>query len=224
MSYLVLIVRSKMSEESEDKLATGFDRGVNYSDMKTKFINDYEKINTDISLLKEGKNYDSEKKRLFNKSIYVLISMIQLRNGSRISEACNAFSIFLAKGTAEKVIVKLAKSKTKKKDRVTGKEYYTKTRFRKILFPTNWIELKHVDELKEYLSDIKNLKIRIIGYLQRNFECNSHSLRYAFINHMLYHEKKEMAVVAKFVGHSDLNQLVRYTQNKETEKLFDVDI
>jgi integrase len=214
-----------MSDSEEHKIATGFDRGVDYLDMKSKLIADYNKINVDISLLDEAdKWYDSKKKRLFNKAIYALISMIQLSNGSRISEACLAFKLFLIKGTTDKVVVKLAKSKTRKTDKNTGEEYYTKTRYRKIQFPTSWITMKHTTDLTKYLEQMNYVKNCIINYLQRNYGCNTHSLRYAFINYMLYNQKKEMAVVAKFVGHSNMDQLVRYTQNKETDKLFDIDI
>ena len=40
---------------------------------------------------------------------------------------------------------------------------------------------------------------------------------------MLYEKKIEMPLVAKFVGHSSVGQLVRYTQLKNTNKLFDLD-
>jgi hypothetical protein len=41
---------------------------------------------------------------------------------------------------------------------------------------------------------------------------------------MLYVEKKEPSLIAKHVGHSSTAQIVRYTQRKESDKIFDMDI
>lgn len=217
-----------MTEIENEKPASGFDRGVDYKSMKQKFINEYEKLsNVYTSLDENDRWYRSKRKKVCNNIIYLLISMIQLSNGSRVSEAVNAFRLFLKQGLNEKVIVKIAKSKaTKIKD---GKQFTTKTRYRKIKFPNKWIDIDHIfnpglDILKEYADNILNLEKYTLNYMLRNHDCNTHSLRYAFINYMLYDQKKEMTIVAKFVGHSNIQQLIRYTQNKETDKLFDLDI
>ena len=57
-----------------------------------------------------------------------------------------------------------------------------------------------------------------------NFSCNTHSLRYAFINHMIYVENRPLPDIAKFVGHKNINQLVTYTQQKNCNKIFDLDV
>ena len=205
-----------------EKISTGYDRGVDYKEMKEKFIKDYDKLNDAIANLDTADRwYDSKKRKAFSRSIYTLIVMIQLANGSRISEACCAFKLFVEKGTEEKVIVKIAKSKSIKYK--NGKKYITPTRFRKMQFP-KWIEMKHSDQLQEYVNDMDNLPKRSLNHMLRNYDCNTHSLRYAFINYMLYDQKREMTAVAKFVGHTDIDQLIRYTQNKESDKLFDIDI
>jgi len=79
--------------------------------------------------------------------------------------------------------------------------------------------------IREFLNTYTgDLKRRTCDYLLRGFDCNTHSLRYACINYLLYDQKKEMAIVAKFVGHTGIAQLVRYTQLKESDKIFDLDI
>ncbi len=83
--------------------------------------------------------------------------------------------------------------------------------------------MQHTELLKTYFENINNLEHCVLNYMLRNFQCNTHSLRYAYINYMLYDKKQQMAIVAKFVGHSNLNQLMRYTQNKEVDKMFDID-
>jgi cobalamin biosynthesis Co2+ chelatase CbiK len=130
-----------------------------------------------------------------------------------------------SKDLDKNVTVKLAKSATKKyKD--DGSTYVTPTRYREVKFPTNWIDIKYQNDMKFYVEDIENnkLKKRVLDYLLKYHNCNTHSLRYAYINYMLYVKKKEMGLVAKIIGHSNLNQLVRYTQNKNAKEVFDMEI
>jgi hypothetical protein len=214
----------------DDKEQTGFDRGVDFNTMKDKLIKEYHTIITDRDQLDPNdKAYDSKKANLMRRQMYVVIAMIQLRNGSRISEAVEAFSLFMEpdRVVSEKVSVKIAKSKTLKYKKGTNEKYITKTRYRKMIYPVDWIDtnIPQVDDIRDYLENYEgNLKKRVLDYLLHKHQCNTHSLRYAFINHMLYEQKKEMALVAKFVGHSNVSQLVRYTQAKEADKLFNLDI
>jgi integrase len=163
--------------------------------------------------------------------------MIQLRNGSRISESINAFRKFINDGYKKKVIIKIAKSEgikyvlnkyDKEKKRV---KIITKPRYRKMMFPNSWIETDNLDELfvnlkktHEKLIYNTSLRLNITNYMSYHFNCNTHSLRYAFINYMIYDQKRPLNDVAKFVGHANTNQLVTYTQQKNCEQIFDLDI
>lgn len=207
----------------EEKLETGFDRGVDYSTMKQKLIDTYK---SQLKAIEDDKLLSAYDRRvLLNKQLYCITAMIQLCNGSRILEACKAIKLFFKnKNFDEKILVKLAKSEcTKTNDE--GEEYTTKARFRKMKFPSTWIEFQLTDSLTDALDKIKirNLKQRVLDWLHKYHDCNTHSLRYAFINFMLYKKKQEMGVVAKFVGHSNLNQLVRYSQQIQAEKMFLLD-
>lgn len=212
--------KSDSEDEQEEKkvvkkLVSGFDRGVTFLTIKEQLIKEHKNMMANIN--DKVKN-DKPIKVLTNKIIYLTIAQIQLANGSRISEAIDAIKEFIENGTKEKVIVKLAKSHTVKV--INGKTVETKTRYRNIAYP-NWWPL-NTSLIKD--SDSLNndtLRMSSFHYLHKNFKCNTHSLRYAFINHMIYHEKKEPALIAKFVGHSNLNQIIRYTQHVESEKLFD---
>jgi hypothetical protein len=213
--------------QEEDKLAEGFDRGIDFNDMKDNLIEDYVLTKCKIEELKpKTKSYAFHKKVLFSRLIYCLIAMIQLRNGSRIIEACTSFPMFLLGGLDNKVVVRIAKSKCIKYKKETGEKYLTKTRFRKMIFPSQWIDIYDEEEVKKYFEEIKDKRLakRVLDYLLLHHKCNTHSLRYAFINYMLYEKKKEMTIVAKFIGHSNVMQLVRYSQNKQAEKLFDENI
>lgn len=212
-------------EDVTDKVAKGFDRDIDFGPMKTKLINEF---NDNMQKLRNFKQSEAkskaERRYLINKLNYCLIAMIQLRNGSRISEACMAYRSFMAgHDLNDPVIVKIAKSEktTIKKD--TGEEYTTRARYRKITFP-DWFKKEDFNFLKKR-SDTKNLqkcislKKRTLDYLRKYHECNTHSLRYAFINYLLHDKKQEMNTVAKIVGHVNLNMLVKYTQNKNVDKL-----
>ena len=87
----------------EEKIKKGFDRDVDYLPMKDKLIDQYNDMSE--KYLKSSFNT-----RAGTRLVFLLISMIQLRNGSRISEAINAFIKFVETDISNKVIIKIAKS------------------------------------------------------------------------------------------------------------------
>src|ERR1700688_185351 len=194
-----------MEIEDEIKIAKGFDRDIDYITMKDKLIDCYNKLCDQIESLNINlNNYVSKKRNMIRKLIYIVVALIQLRSGSRIIEAVKAFKLFIKEDDLEKdVIVKLAKSETTKYDE-NGEPYKTKPRYRSMKFPTKWIELKFRDEVKFYGKGMENAKLKkgVLDYLLRNHSCNTHSLRYAYINYMLYTKKVEIGLVCKIVGHS----------------------
>lgn len=215
----------------EPTLARGFDRGMDYAVLRDKFIAEVERIYNCIRAIKEedADKFYKKKNMLLKKLIYLIISSIQLRNGSRISESIQAFKTFLRiEKYTDKVVVKIAKSDSLKINK-KGKQFRLKPRFRKMMFPKKWIPpklmdiVRNTDALKEVLN-CGRVRLRLCDYLNKNFNCNTHSLRYACINYLLYDKKLEMGIVAKFVGHSSLDQLVRYTQLKNLDAIFDMDI
>lgn len=213
------------------KISKGFDRDIDYEPMKNQLINEFNKHSKDYL----EKKYIT---RVGNKVVYTLISMIQLRNGSRISEAVNAFKSFIENGVNEKVMIKIAKSggikyKYIKNGHETAirKKVQTKERYRKMMFPESWIEK---DLLEKVLNKLKITHLKFINsngmrqkmfkFMSRNLKSNTHSLRYAFINYMIYDQKRPLNDVAKFVGHVNVGQLVTYTQQKKCDQIFDLDI
>jgi hypothetical protein len=216
--------------EDDDALVTGYDRGVDYKTMKDKLIKCYAEIVEGYNNLNDDmRGYQSKKNKLLRKEIYIIVSMIQLRNGSRITEAVDGFKQFIEEGVDlnDKINVKIAKSKSTKYKKDTKEAFRTKTRYRKMVYPIKWMgnEISEIENIREYLENYKgDLNRRVLDYLLMNHNCNTHSLRYSCINYLLYDQKKEMALVAKFVGHSNVNQLVTYTQKKESDKLLDLDI
>jgi len=214
-----------MSIDKPD-IERGFDRNVDYKKMKKRLI---AYLKTELKKLK----FVSKKMKriVINRIIYTLIAIVQLRNGSRISEAADALRQFVtSKNYNDRVIVKIAKSESIKYKKDTGEQYMTKKRYRRMMFPKTWFKFRLIrpilDDINYYILYIKEdrLKKRVLDYLLKYHHCNTHSLRYACINYLLYTKKLEMGIVAKFVGHSNVNQLVTYTQIKNTDKIFDLDI
>lgn len=209
----------------EDKINSGFDRNIDYTPTKDKLIANFIELNDKLTNLdKSDKHYVRKMNVILANMIYTIIAMIQLRNGSRISEACAAFILFCKKGIKNDVVVKIAKSEATKYKK--GKEIKTKARFRKITFP-KWIEINNLlKDLNNKLDTIPKDKLRkrVLDYMLRKFECNTHSLRYACINYLIYDKKTELNTVAKLVGHVNLNMLTVYTQQKNVDKILDLDM
>ena len=142
------------SEEEDPKISLGFDRGLEFKETKNLFINEFEKIGNQLDILNiETTNYVSQRRILIHKLIYLLISMMQLRNGSRISESCDAFKIFMVSRKFDKpVLIKIAKSECTKYKKDTGEAYKTKKRYRKMKFPSTWLNIKIFEK---YSDDMK---------------------------------------------------------------------
>ena len=89
-----------MEDCEEEKVSTGFDRGIDFDDIKEKLLEKLSKIHDEL--------FNAEYKPIVIRKItYIIIALIQLRNGSRISEAVKAFISFIKKGVEKRVIVKI---------------------------------------------------------------------------------------------------------------------
>lgn len=124
---------------------------------------------------------------------YSSILLIQLRNGLRVSEAVEAYKKHLVTGARELTV------RVKKKKR--GEE-------RLVVIPSEVLkcmDLYHVDDHR--------LRERVRNYLYERYGLNTHSLRYAFITHLLRNGVSPV-IVAKITKHSTLDHILRYTQEK----------
>lgn len=207
----------------------GFDRGIDFDKIKPLLL---------AELYKQYEIYKNSnfKTRAYRSLIFLLIELIQLRNGSRITEAINAFKLFISNGVTDKVRVKICKTGAAKKGWVLNKEtnvkelkpVATQIRTRQMSFPSSWINNIDMQSLLKDLASEENdlinhngLQVLICKYMTRKFNCNTHSLRYAFINYMVYKNKKPIEIIAKFVGHKDTKQIITYTQRKHVNDIFD---
>ena len=155
------------------------------------FENAYSKIARHMAKAKvPGKCYDA-------------ILLIQLRNGSRISEAVRAFKQFLTtKGLELEVPVSKKRGKLEQRLMIIPQELQS------IISPC--FDLKDVDE--------KVLVNRVKFYCVHTYNFNTHSLRYAFITYLL-RLGVNPSIIAKITKHSRLDFILTYTQEKTAEEI-----
>jgi len=131
---------------------------------------------------------------------YDAILLTQLRNGSRVSEAVRSFKEFLSTKSIE-ISVRVSKRKDNAQ--------------RLMIIPRELINTNiNIDICKELLSLNDTALInRVKTYAKRVYDFNTHSLRYAFITHLLK-QGINPAVVSKITGHKNLGYILTYTQEK----------
>ncbi|MEM2678708.1 MAG: tyrosine-type recombinase/integrase [Thermofilaceae archaeon] len=132
---------------------------------------------------------------------YAFILLIQLRNGSRVSEAVRAFREYVLTGKRE-IQVPLSKKK--------------RPETRLMVIPEVDFDRSEAVDLLDV--DERLLAKRVKMYALNRLKVNTHSLRYAFITYLL-RQGVNPAIVAKVTGHTKLDFILHYTQAKEAERV-----
>jgi integrase len=126
------------------------------------------------------------------------ILLLALLNGLRISEAVECYYKWLENPQQEIITVRVAKSK---------KEKY-RLCIAKGLDSFDYKFTKHLEKPKP--NALESWSIIRFGF-------NTHSLRYAYINHMLS-QGYDPATVSLIIGHSKLDTLMEYIQEKRARE------
>ncbi len=189
------LAKTKISiKNNSEEIKNGFDKGIDFEDTRKLFKG---KIKELVADLKE--DYNMHKVKALSNVVIALISLI---NGSRISESIEAAFKFINNKKLTKVIVPIAKRKDgEPRDMILPKE----------------INKEILDYIEKIITGADPLKLqsKIRTYLTDNYGFNTHSLRYAAINHLIMVQKQPLNVVSKLVGHKSMNMLINYTQNKK---------
>ena len=133
---------------------------------------------------------------------YLIIALIQLRNGSRISESIRAFKEWIRTNKTELHIRVSKKKKPEERLMIIPQEILN--------YRLYCVDLLDVNDIV--------LRERIRATLHYYFKWNTHSLRYAFITYLL-RSGVNPAIVSKIVKHSKLDTLLSYVQVKESERV-----
>jgi len=148
------------------------------------------------------------------KVVYLAILMIQLRNGSRVSEAIEGLLRFLEEGKRE-VLVKVRKRKRE-------------TEYRKMIIPQELskghfessVEVyKLVEGIKsEFQENPKKVVRRITNWAKRHLGYSTHALRHAYIT---YYTKQGVPpqVIAKITKHKRIDHIITYTYEALGEEI-----
>ena len=190
-----------MSKNDRNSLNYNFDRNIDYEIMNKQLTQDLKSLFKEIKI----SSSISKVKAMSN----IIIAITQLRNGSRISESIEALELFMNDLTLKTAIITIAKRKDEAR--------------RELLLPK---EVKK--EMLEYLINYKvidfnnKLKVqnKVRDYLNKYYDSNTHSLRYATIN-KLVDDGIQLNIVSKLVGHKNLNQIMSYTQNKKVKNVLE---
>ncbi|MEM4675473.1 MAG: tyrosine-type recombinase/integrase [Nitrososphaerota archaeon] len=142
-----------------------------------------------------------KRERRAHNRAYAFILLIQLRNGSRVSEAVRAFREFMLTGRTE-VYVPLSKKK--------------RPTLRLMVIPEIDFNRKECADLLDVSERLLIKRVKM--YALNRLKVNTHSLRYAFITYLL-REGVNPSIVAKITGHAHLDSILRYTQEKEAERI-----
>ncbi|MEM1831055.1 MAG: hypothetical protein QXJ97_05940 [Desulfurococcaceae archaeon] len=134
---------------------------------------------------------------------YSAILLIQLRNGSRISEAIETFKEFLI--THKNEIYVRVRKKRKEDQRL-------------MIIPEE-IQVINLTQCSDLLSvDDRKLRDRLRFYLYHKYKINTHSLRYAFITYLLKNNVN-VSIISKITHHSNLNYVLHYTQQRIADEV-----
>jgi len=169
----------------------GWDKGV-------KFDKAYKLITSHIKYLKTELKYARYRKRLLKFLGYDYILLITLTNGCRISEALEAFNIFLRSGKRELEI------------RVRKKK---KEAYRLIIIPKSI-----PDYDRKLIKDLNFERTAVSHYAAKTYGLNPHTLRYAFITE-LGRQHVNPAIIAAITQHSKLDMILKYTRKKTAEEI-----
>lgn len=197
-------MKKKITNEVENY---SFDKKLDYEVIKQEIDNKILQITLDLE-----ENYNEHKiKALSN----CTIALIQLTNGSRISEALKATDFFVKNPSKKSTYIRISK----RKDNASRAMKLPINITPKIL---NLIQLVFNQYDIQDEKDMAKLSSKTRTYLYDNFnKINTHSLRYALINYLSIKKQVPLNLVSKVVGHKNLNQLITYTQNHHVDDMLE---
>lgn len=182
-------------------------RDNNTWDYNLDYKGTYKIINTEIIQLRKDLNAGDISRKNITQFSNLIIGLVQLRNGCRVSEAIQALKIYCRQDnrTCE---VKVAKRED---------NYY-----RKMVLPEA-ISSHDLAYISTHVSNFKKRKIRNIvscvsQYFQKTFNFSTHALRYSFISYLSANQEPAQ-IIARVTGHKSINLILHYTSKKIADQV-----
>jgi len=159
---------------------------------------DYEETYKALRFALTSKSAEMKRYQRQDKKMKLAILLIALRNGSRISEAIDAFKVFIIDKNREQKIrtrkrgFAYVRSADGKRKRATNGKVPDNPVLRLMIIP---------DEISDKYPQFMVPVSAISAWCRREFNFNPHSLRYCFIT---YHSKKGISaqLIAKMTAHA----------------------
>lgn len=175
-----------------------WDRGLDYEKIKRKLTRELKKLRKKKPLYKKDKV----------RYTYLLLGLIQLRNGCRIGEAIEGLLKFTRSSRKKEVYVKVEKRKDDA---------------HRILVLPEEITREDLQVAKEVAKTWRKkprrkIVINVASWYIKRLNINTHSLRYAYISY-LAKQKYPPQLIAAITGHKKLDMILKYTQNKIAEDI-----
>jgi hypothetical protein len=182
-------------------------------DYNLDYESTYKSIVSEISTLRRELDQGNITGKKLKKFCYLVIGLIQIRNGARIGEVAEAMKLF-CNGSHNRDVETLVQ---KRKD-----EYY-----RQIVLPGE-ITAADINYIKPVIDERfgkdwqgraanqnKMLFVQTVSrFFKNTFGFSTHALRYCFISFMAVTKKLQPNVIAKITGHRTLDMILNYTNKK----------
>jgi hypothetical protein len=177
-------------------------------DYNLDYESTYKSIVSEISSLRRELDQGNITGKKLKKFCYLVIGLIQIRNGARIGEVAEAMKLF-CNGLHNRDVETLVQ---KRKD-----EYY-----RQVVLPgeitaadINYITPVIQERFNKTDKQNKILFVQTISrFFKNTFGFSTHALRYCFISFMAVTKKLQPNVIAKITGHRTLDMILNYTNKK----------
>ena len=190
-----------------NELNYSFDKNLDYEIIKERISNKIIELIIDLHLDRNDKKLQA----LSN----CTIALIQLVNGSRISEAIKATEYFVRNKHKQSMYVRISKRQDLANRVMKLPSEVDLFILEAIAITFNTYDIAHP-------GDTSRLSSKVRTYLYDHFDkINTHSLRYALINYLAIKKNVPLNLVSKIVGHKSMNQLVSYTQNKHVDNMLE---
>lgn len=192
-------VKSEISPKTM-KSTNSYSYNLNFLDQ----MNIFEK---DIKAIRNQLMTGSITKNVLKQFFYTILGSIQLRNGSRISEAIESLKDILLLNSTN----------------VETKVLKRSDNFKRSVILPNFITL---DDLT-YISDLilnntnKSLVSNISNFYKKQYGFGTHALRHAFITYLGIEKNIPAQVISKITGHKNLNQIIGYTDSKKANNILE---
>lgn len=195
-----------------------WDKGIDYVSTLKKLKSMYKEYKEEIRALGHFARYSSQ-----IGLIYTAVLLIQLTNGSRVIEALEGLIKFYETGKREQQVRVEKTKRTIKYRTIVIPDIINKKDLQAVAFyferiRKEFYEMQKTENKKERQKRRIKIVSKITHFAQKKLNCNTHSLRYAFISYMA-NKGVSPQVIAKMTGHAKLDMLITYTQEKLAKKL-----